>query len=468
MFLKISGWTSEYSSVTNLLRYLKCRKTGSASSRKTYCEVLYLFCRYAGRMPDDLVKLSTEEIENLVEEFGYRKREKLRSPRTINTYFSNLKTFFSVNGFRNEKELDVEQFHQPARARAREEYVPSVREGLEMAKFAENLRDKMLILFMVFSGLRNSTLRALRYGDVKEELENGKDTILIRVYPAMKECVPSACKGNIEYFTFIPKLVVDLLRRYVAQMQEKVGNINDQNPLFPSQYNQLPREDRFSKPLSDKQLQSIVKQVAKDAGIKKWKLVTPHCLRKTFETFLRSQLDDGSRLDMPTQIFLMGHTQPGGLQPYFDSNIEDLRALYSKLVPDPNEEKLIKMTEVLRITSALLETYDARIRSSGKDDTSLLDLSTAVKVIQSYVKEIQRTDKVSSKSATDPAVRAESSTDTSKPQSEMARATGSNCNSDPLRTRMYRFSQKKQDCQLKRLKEIDVPKGQTKLTFFPR
>jgi hypothetical protein len=50
--------------------------------------------------------------------------------------------------------------------------------------------------------LRNSTLRAIRYKDVADELEKDYSNITIPVYPEMKDLEPNACKGGIPYYTF--------------------------------------------------------------------------------------------------------------------------------------------------------------------------------------------------------------------------------------------------------------------------
>ena len=398
VFLKVSGWVSEYPGVNNLFKYLGYRKTRSEASRKIYGNALFMFCQHTGKTPDELVALRRKEIESLMEGFGYKKKGSGCCSGTVNVLLYNLKTFFSVNGFRNENELDVELFYQPAGARTRPEYVPTLEEALRMAECAKTLRDKAMILVMVFSGLRNSTLRALLIGDIREELERGEDIILIRVYADMKKLVFAACKGNIEYFTFICKKATDILRLYLAQKLDKIGEIRDQDPLFSCEYNQLPPKERFSKPLSDRQLQVIVKQAAKDAKIKGWKAVSPHALRKVYEALLRSQLKDGSRLDIQEQIFLMGHhTQPGGLTPYFVAKVEDLRKKYSKLIFVPSDEKLSKALEVLKAASEVLRFCGTPSSSSGMEKLASLNPSEASKAIQDFVEEIQRTDDVGRK-----------------------------------------------------------------------
>jgi integrase len=102
--------------------------------------------------------------------------------------------------------------------------------------------------------------------------------------------------------------------------------------LFCSEYNQICKTDRKKKPLTPRQLQIIVKSAAKRSGMSQWEHVYPHCLRKSFETVLHSQLIDGSNMDVKVQEFLMGHILPGSQDAYFDSSkVEKMRILYSKL-----------------------------------------------------------------------------------------------------------------------------------------
>lgn len=331
-YLRVSGWTSEYQSVNNLLRYLKNRKIGSEASRDIYGRAVHAFCLHTGKLPDELVSMKKTDIEKLVEDFCYHKKEGGCSARTVNTTLFMLKTFFKVNGFKGNEKLEVESYHQPARARTRNEYIPTLEEARRMANVAGSLRNRAIILFMLSTGLRNSTLRAVLYGDIKEELEKDTANILIRVHADMKKVVSSACKGNIEYSVFTSQEAAEALQLYVADRRRRLGEIQDQELLFCSEHNRLARRLRGCKPLTSRELQIIVKEAARKAGIKEWMNVVPHCLRKTFESVLRSRLTDGGRLDVKTQEYFMGHILAGSMDTYFDrSKVERMRTQYSRL-----------------------------------------------------------------------------------------------------------------------------------------
>jgi hypothetical protein len=106
--------------------------------------------------------------------------------------------------------------------------------------------------------------------------------------------------------------------------------------------------------LSSRELQEIVKNAAKEAGIKEWKHVTPHSLRKVFESILRSPMKDGGRMDGKDQEFLIGHILPGTQDPYYDwSKIDKLRSEFSKLMfteeKSPEVENLGMYKEMARL-----------------------------------------------------------------------------------------------------------------------
>jgi len=328
-FLRVRGWCSNYRSVNNLLLHL-IRRSKSEGSKRIYLWHLYKFCHYTSRKPNELVALKRNQIEKLVQSYADSLMD--ASPRYSNLAISSLKTFFAVNGFKHAKALELETYHAPPRFRITNEYIPTKHEIYRMADSACSLRDRAIVLTLFSTGLRNSTLRALRYKDVAEELKNDYDNIMIPIYTEMKDMVPDACKGGIPYYTFACDEAMQALKLYLKEREEKYGSIEGSEPLFSSEYNQIPRDDRKRKPLTSRELQIIVKSAAKRAGISQWEAIHPHCLRKAFETVLHSQLIDGANMDVKVQEFFMGHVLPGSQDPYFDrSKVERMRIQYSKL-----------------------------------------------------------------------------------------------------------------------------------------
>jgi integrase len=325
-FLKIEGWNSSYDSVNKVLRHYS-RKVRSEKTRENFGITLMLFCKHSGLDPDALVASGPAEASKICQDFTDHLREKRYSIRYVNVSQAYLKTFFRENGFSGVTEVKVERYHQPSRYHKKAEYIPDSEEIRRMGYASGSAKNRAMIFTLYAAGLRNSTLRAIRYGDLKQELETKQSAVKIPVYPEMKSVDPAACKGDIPYYSFIEPETVKAIREYLSQRRERFGEIAETEPLFCSDSNQVAWNEQRHTPVSKNGLERMVKRAAKQAGIERWSDVTPKCLRKAYESALRN-----NRLDPKDQEFLMGHILPGTQDPYYDSTkIEDLRAKYAKI-----------------------------------------------------------------------------------------------------------------------------------------
>ena len=285
-----------------------------------------MFVRFTGLNPDQLVSLRKEEVEEKVQAFC----DLARAPRTANRKMEELKTFFKCNGFRNGDKcnLVLEKRYVGARQRSKPEYIPTDEEIYRMANEAGlNLKWRAFILTLYTTGMRNSTVRALRYVDIREELEAGITPLLVRIYPEMKEIVPEACKNNIPYFVFMPKETVEAVKAYLEEREERLGPLEDDQILFCTDNRQIPIEKRPYTPLDMTAPERFVRKAAKNAGIKEWRYITPHSLRKAFERAVRN-----SGLNTKDQEFFMGHILPRSQDTYYDkTKIEEMRGKYAKI-----------------------------------------------------------------------------------------------------------------------------------------
>lgn len=325
------AWKSQSPSVQNLLDHLS-RQTRSESSREVYLNTVRRICEYHAMGPDELIHLSKEQAENLIQNYVDGLAATNRSKTYINSVIKRIRTFFRVNGFARNRELDIQTYFVPTRYRKTPEYIPTKHQIHSMANATGNLRDRAIILALWSSGVRVSTLSALNYRDISTEFEQGELHIKIQVYPEMKLRVPDACKGMIPYYTFIYPEAVEALRSYLKYRTEKYGQMMSNDPLFHSDWTLWNRTNRSTKRLGRRGIGLIVKKAARLAGIEEHKYVTPHCLRKAFESILRSQTVDGGQMDKGTQEFLMGHILPGTQDAYYDKMKVDFhREEYAKL-----------------------------------------------------------------------------------------------------------------------------------------
>ena len=406
-FLRLSsdGWLSRFESVDLLLEHLR-GMTRSTVSRDRYCYNLWVVCVWVtlqvkrsppeekasqqtlngGKSdeglssqkkrwmeiaeslsfdiinPEQLVSMAREnpdQVARLIRMLALEYYES-ESLRYANHILALADTFFKVN----KVDLTLECFSMRGRSRERkrQEYIPTLGEALKMADVAGSLRNRLIILFLTYTGSRNSTLRAQVYNEVyqdplyqdytiKKQLQRGESCLTIIVDKVMKKRVPGACKNNVSYYTFIPPTVTEYLRLYLRELEEKYGPLRDDQPIFHTENRRLPLAQRLMTPLSDRELQVIIKDAARKAGIKLWRFVYPHCLRKTFESFLRNQPDD-VRLDDKEREFLFGHLLPGSQDVYFDkTKIEEMRSKYARMVFEPvisveREERVIGEDEL--------------------------------------------------------------------------------------------------------------------------
>lgn len=211
--VKVDGWKSEYASVDNVLRHLQRKASGygapTYASAEFYGDVLSHFCEFAGKSPDQLLSLPKAKIEELIHSHLDQMLARNLSKKTVKTRRSFLMLHFTRNGFKGNKALEIEVYTVPARYRKLPEYIPSPEEILKMADSSASLRDRAMILCMYTSGLRDSTMKALRYKDVKSDVAS--DIVLVPVYPEMKRIIHKACKNNIPYYTFFDPIASEAL-----------------------------------------------------------------------------------------------------------------------------------------------------------------------------------------------------------------------------------------------------------------
>ena len=323
--MRIDGWKSGYASVDNVLRHLQRKSSGygtpSYASVEWYAPVLNAFCKYAGKDPDQLVSLAKDEIEELIHSYLDAALAKGLSKKTVKNRRSCLLMHFKKNGYRGAKDLEIEVYPVPARYRKMLEYIPNSAEILAMADSAKSVRDRAIVLCTYTSGLRESTVKALRYKDVKHDLSS--DVVLIPVYPEMKRIHHKACKNNIPYYTFFDAISTTALKSYLRSRETSFGPIGDEEILFApdARASHVAHDLAKFKPLAKMEINRIVKNAARNAGLKEWQNIHPHSLRKSFEEALRRRRPDGSMMNEKEVEFLFGHLLAGSQDPYFGSGV---------------------------------------------------------------------------------------------------------------------------------------------------
>ena len=313
---------STFPSVTKWIKVIR-RRGDSRATKQSYFKCLATFMRATRMDPDQIANLSPEKAKEAIQDFcdGYAAKKK---NSTAHIYLNCLRSFMKHNG---KKDLELEDYAW--KGSKRPERVPTKDEVYRMAEVSD-LRDRAVLLTDFQSGLRNATLRALRYGDIKDQIESGVPVISVHVTPQLKERVPEACKENVEQYTFFGKKATEALRLYLEERKRRYGPIGEDEPLFRSHSN-IPDATARNQPITEDALQRLVKKAARKAGIKEWQDVRFHSLRKTFRAVLDAGfVGGGGQLAENDKEYLMGHVLPSQKAPYHSANVHVLQEGYLK------------------------------------------------------------------------------------------------------------------------------------------
>lgn len=290
-----------------------------------------------GLTPDGLLLLSNDSVSEKLQAFCDRYNEAGKT-RTAHLVLNTLRSFFKHNGV---EKLKVEDYNW--RKNRKMEYVPTKEEVYRIAEHCDS-RGRAIILCAFQSGLRNSAIRAVCYGDIKEQLEAGKTPIRIHVNSEFRQRIPEACKEDAEYYTFFGKEATQALKDYLEWRVSEYGKIGEDEPLF-APYEAFSQPKSRENALSEDSPQHLIKRAARRTRIKDWRRVRFHSLRKSFRAVLDAGYVDGGQMAEDDKEYLMGHTLPSSKAPYHNANADVLEQRYMKLNWSPTSQ-VTKETKV--------------------------------------------------------------------------------------------------------------------------
>ena len=186
----------------------------------------------------------------------------------------------------------------------------------------DTMRDKALVATIFQSGLSISDAMGLNYGDVRRELEAGKQPLMIHLYRQ---------KTGVDFRTFIGADAIKLLREYLKSRIPLV----DGDPLFTK----LGTKKRCTKSALQVKLRRLAPKLPflpDDDGVNGYTSVRAHSLRSAFRSRLTGKMSD-------TLIeFMLGHDIGAEKRAYLNMPVEELRELYG------NYEYLLKIEKTSR------------------------------------------------------------------------------------------------------------------------
>ena len=255
----------------------------SKNTLKTYCGVVRRFLEFLSenKIPLDSFSLQTTLNKNIIFRFlAKSKAERNLDPNSLRLYVRAITSFL--------KFLGLEELAKDIKAPKVDKRLPkfiTFEEFQRMIRATEKERDKLIIEFLFYTGVRVSELVSIK----KENVLWNEG--LIRVYG----------KGGKERFVPVPQFLLEELKKY----SERISG----DRLFP---------------LSTRQVERIVKKVAEKSGIKK--KVTPHVLRHSLATTLLSR-----GVDIRYIQEILGHSSLSVTQVYTHVVPARLKEIYKKV-----------------------------------------------------------------------------------------------------------------------------------------
>lgn len=285
----MDGITTEKLS-SNVTDSFRNRLYANGKSRNTVKMYGYIVDQFLDFIKFNKREINAESIEAFKEHLSI---DKGYSKSTIYLYIRALQSFLSYIGLDSLGHL---------KAPKRPQKVPNYLMNDEVSKIiasCRNLKERLIVKLLVYTGIRVSELCAIRIQDI----DINSKTLKIR-----------NGKGDKDRLVVFSDRVVSDLRMYLGELRESKGKGDF---LFPTSK---------SKRVSPVTVERIIRNVVRRSGIQK--KVTPHTFRHTFATSL---LRNGA--DLRIIQLLLGHSSISTTQIYTHMDDRALKMGYEKFVP---------------------------------------------------------------------------------------------------------------------------------------
>ncbi len=255
---------------------------------KEYRFLVSIFLRFAGKPIEECLPSDIENYKNfLASKKNYSKTSQYLAIKA-------LRHFYKFKGMVPPVNLTV-----PKRPKKMPNYLSEKETTILLGTATKDLRTNLIVSLLAHTGIRVGELCSLRIDDV--DLDEG----VIGIYSG---------KGDRDRIVIMPDELSELIRAYLPQRY----NISSMSRAL--------LVSRKGTKLDTSTIQRIVRNLAKDAGIKK--KVTPHVLRHTFATAV---LRNGGDIRFIQQ--LLGHASVATTQIYTHVDDNTLREMYQKHKP---------------------------------------------------------------------------------------------------------------------------------------
>ncbi len=275
----------------NVTDNFRNRLYANGKSRNTVKMYGYIVDQFLDFIKFEKNAITAENIEAFKEHLSI---EKGYSKSTIYLYIRALQSFLSYIGLEGLGHL---------KAPKRPQTVPNYLMNDEVStiiKNCKNLKERLIVKLLVYTGIRVSELCSIRIQDI--DINN--KTLKIR-----------SGKGDKDRLVVYSDKVVPDLRLYLMETRETKGRSDF---LFPTSK---------SKRVSPVTIERVIRNIVRRSGIPK--KITPHTFRHTFATSL---LRNGA--DLRIIQLLLGHSSISTTQIYTHMDDRALKMGYEKFIPN--------------------------------------------------------------------------------------------------------------------------------------
>jgi len=336
------------------------------NSKKMYGGALWYFCEAMNVTPEQFQDMELKKARDLA--WRYIKPFTRSRPSSARNALAALKSFYRnkdgvMLGF-DSRRGGKHYFNGNRRKKAAFEHVPNKEEMYQIIDMATSLRDKAILLVLFQSGIRNNALCNLDYDMVREQLEEGKVPLRLRITDQIDTKLQSC---SIDFYdTFLGYEVIEALKAWCKKAHK---TSQDDTPLFYTRhYRRMLRQNVWV----------LVKRAVKRAGFDR-KTMWVHTIRRAFKKVVRK-----APIDDDFKEAIMGHVLPGSRENYFSRNdVKDLENAYmqidfSREVPTSETQRLKEQLDKERIGRTNLEALVTAMRREMEElKQSLKEIKTS-------------------------------------------------------------------------------------------
>ncbi len=206
----------------------------SGKSARSYTQYFTEFLEYVKLTPDKLLAMADTDkgkqtVHDLAKQFfGHLEGQGLSS-WTCTVAYAAIRSFMTWN----DKKLGPmpEMFHGHTQYESDRILLPQ--EVAKMIDHASTTRNKAIISFLHQSAQRAGILTALRYGDIRDQVEKGINPVVIDVKGVLLNAKGvNVNKKRVRYKFAIGKETTDYIRLMVEQRREAGEQVNEDSWLF--------------------------------------------------------------------------------------------------------------------------------------------------------------------------------------------------------------------------------------------